>query len=94
MGLQIKEIIKSRGMTVQDIAERMGISRVGLSQHINGNPSVEVLDRIAKAIGCDISELFEQPQKDEITGFMKVKGELKEIKSIKDLRDILDKLEH
>lgn len=52
MPLRIKEVIKERGTTVQDLAERMGITRVGLSQHINGNPSVEVLERIASAIGC------------------------------------------
>lgn len=46
MPLRIKEVIKERGTTVQDLAERMGITRVGLSQHINGNPSVEVLERI------------------------------------------------
>jgi transcriptional regulator with XRE-family HTH domain len=42
----------------------MGITPTGLSQHINGNPSVEVLERISNAIGCDISELFERPNSD------------------------------
>lgn len=59
MALNIKKVIKDRGLTVQEVADNMGITRIGLSQHINGNPSVEVLERIAKAIGCDISELFE-----------------------------------
>ena len=62
MSLRIKEAIKERGTTVQDLAERMSISRVGLSQHINGNPSVEVLERIASALGCPVTELFEQPK--------------------------------
>lgn len=34
----------------------MGITPVGLSQHINGNPSVEVLERIAAAIGCNVGD--------------------------------------
>lgn len=67
MPLRIKEVIKERGTTVQDLAERMGITRVGLSQHINGNPSVEVLERIAFAIGCPVTELFEQPNKDVLS---------------------------
>ena len=37
----------------------MGITRVGLSQHINGNPSVEVLERIADALEVDVTELFD-----------------------------------
>lgn len=59
MALNIKKAIKSRGFEVKQIAERMGITAVGLSQHINGNPSVAVLQRIANATGCDIAELFD-----------------------------------
>ncbi len=60
MSLNIKKAIKERGLEVKEIARRMNITPVGLSQHINGNPSVEVLERIASAIGCDISELFDK----------------------------------
>lgn len=66
MALKIRELIKEKGLSVQELAERMGISRVGLSQHINGNPSVEVLERIASALGVTAPELFEQPKKDSL----------------------------
>ena len=65
--LMIKEAMKRYGTSVNEIAERMGISRVTLSTHINGNPSTEVLLRIADAIGCPVTELFEQPKKDALT---------------------------
>ena len=58
MSLRIKEVIKEKGLSIQEVAERMGITRVGLSQHVNGNPSVEVLERIAIAIGVESWELF------------------------------------
>ena len=48
--MDIKRTIKANGLTVKEVAEKMGITPVGLSQHINGNPSVEVLERIAAAI--------------------------------------------
>ena len=67
MGLNIKKTIKEYGLEVQEVAKRMEITPTGLSQHINGNPSVEVLERIAKAIKCDISELFERSESDTIT---------------------------
>lgn len=67
MGLRIKEVIKEKGLTVQEVADKMGINRVGLSNHINGNPSVEILQRIADALEVDITELFEQPKADVIT---------------------------
>jgi transcriptional regulator with XRE-family HTH domain len=61
MALNIKRVIKEKGLTSIEVAKRMGITTVGLSQHINGNPSIEVLTRIADAIDVDISELFEVP---------------------------------
>ena len=64
MGLNIKKTIKDYGLEVREVAKRMEISPTGLSQHINGNPSVEVLQRIADAIGCDVSEIFERPKSD------------------------------
>lgn len=64
MAIRIKEVIKEKGTTVKDLAQKMGISNVGLSQHINGNPSVEVLERIAVALGVPVTELFEQPKSD------------------------------
>ena len=80
MALNIKQAIKSHGLEVRQIAERMGITPTALSQHINGkmykgkrvapNPSVDVLQRIADAIGCDVSELFdpvEKPRQNQIT---------------------------
>ena len=62
--LMIKETMKRYGTSVNEVAEKMNISRVTLSTHINGNPSTEVLLRIADAIGCPVTELFEQPKKD------------------------------
>lgn len=73
MGLNIKRAIKSRHLEVKEVAIKMGISPVGLSQHINGNPSVEVLERIASAIGCDISELFDSPC-NPISGTLTIDG--------------------
>lgn len=67
MGLNIKKTIKDYGLEVREVAKRMEISPTGLSQHINGNPSVEVLQRIANAIGCDVSELFERPKNENIS---------------------------
>jgi len=67
MGLNIKRAIKAYGIEVREVAKRLGISPTGLSQHINGNPTIETLERIANAIGCDVSDLFEQPKQGAFT---------------------------
>ncbi len=64
MNLRIKEVIKGKGMTITELADKMGINRVNLSNMVNGNPTVETLNKIADAIGCSVTELFEKPKSD------------------------------
>ena len=70
MALRIKEVIKEKGMTVQTLADKMGINRVGLSNHINGNPSVAVLEKISTALEVPIQELFEKEKNENINGYI------------------------
>ncbi|RHO68231.1 XRE family transcriptional regulator [Parabacteroides sp. AF48-14] len=65
--LKIKEAIKNHGTSINEVAEKMGISRFTLSSHVNGNPSTEILLRIADAIGCPVTDLFEQPKKGSLS---------------------------
>lgn len=65
--LRIKEAIREHGTSINEVSEKMGISRFTLSTHVNGNPSTEILLRIAEAIGCPVTELFEQPKKDSLS---------------------------
>lgn len=55
---RIAEILKSKGMTQTDLAEKIGISRVGLSKAINGNTTITTLRKIAAALEVEVSELF------------------------------------
>ena len=41
--LKVKEILRDKGMTINDLANVMGINRVTLSNFINGNPTLETL---------------------------------------------------
>lgn len=78
MALNIKKAIKDHGLEVRQVAQRMGITPTALSQHLNGklykgkrvdpNPSMEILNRIANAIGCDVVELFDPVEIQEPVG--------------------------
>lgn len=56
--LKAKEVIKEKGMTIDDVASRMGITKGSLSAALSGNPTVIYLTRVADAIDCDIRDLF------------------------------------
>lgn len=60
--LRIKEIIKAKGITAKELAAKIGISEGALSLAINGNPTVETLEKIASALGVPVSELFAAPK--------------------------------
>lgn len=64
MELRIKELIKEKGTTIQSIAALIGVNRVTLSNSINGNPTLETLEKIANALDVPVTELFEQPKSD------------------------------
>lgn len=61
MALNIKKAIATKGYTSKEIAGMLQISTVSFSKMINGNPTVDTLEKIANAIGCDISDLFDRP---------------------------------
>ena len=56
--LKAKEVIKKKGMTIEEVASKMGITKGTLSAALNGNPTVSYLERVANAIDCDIRDLF------------------------------------
>lgn len=68
LGAQIARVVRARrrasGATLDDLAARSGLSRTILSRIENGrgNPSVETLFRIARALGLPISVLLDDTQ--------------------------------
>ena len=92
MGLRIKELIKEKGYSMQEFAEILEITRDTLTRNINGNPTIETLEKIASKLNVDIIDLFEKPYKENISGFIKVKGKIEEINSIEDIEKLLDEL--
>lgn len=65
--LRIKEVAKQKGLTLTEVAQRMGISKVSLSNSINGNPTIETLLKIAEILGVHITDLFEPNTEDFAT---------------------------
>lgn len=63
--LIIKEVIKSKGYSVTTLAEKLGMTQVSLSRIINGNPTVETLEKIAIALDVDIKDLFNSTKEEE-----------------------------
>ncbi|MCM4159532.1 helix-turn-helix transcriptional regulator [Antarcticibacterium flavum] len=58
--LRIKELLKEKNVTGKDLAEKVGVSTVSMSNIVSGNsfPKPELLKNIAEVLDVDIRELF------------------------------------
>lgn len=57
--IRIKEICKEKGITLEDLAKRLGILRTSLSQALSRNSfSTDKLSEIANALDVPIWQLF------------------------------------
>lgn len=72
MELRIKELCKEKGLTLQQVAEYMGVNRVSLSNSINGNPTIGTLEKVAAALGVEVVELF--AKKGDFVAFVRRDG--------------------
>lgn len=56
--MDIKGVIKAHGFTLIEVADKMGITKGGISQIVNGSPNVKTLRTIAEIVGCKIGDFF------------------------------------
>lgn len=63
--LRIKEVIKEKGITLKELANKLGVSNVSISRVVNGNTTIKTLRDIAAVLDCDVRELIE-PTKDQV----------------------------
>jgi transcriptional regulator with XRE-family HTH domain len=90
--MRIKELIKEKGLTVAQVADKMKIHSPSLSRAINGNPTVDMLDKIAAALNVDIRELFGKSN-EELYGLVEYKGKCYKIESPESLKQLLSIVE-
>lgn len=62
MELRVKEITKSKGLTMQQLSEKLGVTRDTLTRNVNGNPTIETLSKISTALEVPIWQLFASPE--------------------------------
>lgn len=65
--MRIKEVMKEKGIGVQELADKLGVSRQTMSKQLKGNILVETAQNIADALGVSIAELFEKKSEPTFT---------------------------
>jgi len=83
----IDRLCTERKLNRRTLAKKMGILEASLSRSLNGNPTLETLEKIAKALDVSIKSLFEDPN--DIEGFILLHGTTYHFNS----KEELDKIE-
>lgn len=68
------------------LAKKMGIMEASLSRSLNGNPTLETLEKIAKALDVSIKSLFNDPA--DFEGFVLLHGKPYHFNSLQELNAI------
>lgn len=59
--MRIKEILKEQNSSVNELAEKLDVSRQALSRQMKGKLLVETAERIADALNVPLWQLFSSP---------------------------------
>ena len=54
----VKELCRIQGITLKDLAHKIGIAPESLSRALNGNPQLSTLESIANHLAVNLSDLF------------------------------------
>ena len=67
---RIKEILKTKGVTQQVLADMLGVTKISVAKTLTGNPTQQTLEKIATALDVPMWQLFASPGEvaKEITG--------------------------
>lgn len=87
--LRVKEIIKEKGLTMQEVSDKLGIVRDTLTRQINGNPTLDTLTKIADALGVSVPELFSPQSSGNFTALIDNDGQLIRFNTIEELKKYL-----
>ena len=82
----IDKLCYERKWNRRTLAKKMGIMEASLSRSLNGNPTLETLEKIAKALDVSIKSLFDDPA--DVEGFILLNGKPYHFNTKEELKSI------
>lgn len=82
----IDYLCRERKWTRRDLAKKMGIMEASLSRSLKGNPTLETLEKIAKALDVSIKSLFNDHA--DVEGFILLHGKPYHFNNLEELSNL------
>lgn len=86
--IDIDSLLKEKGISKTELAEKMGVSRENLYRALKGNPTVETLKKMADVLNVNIGRLFS-----DLNGHIEYGGNIYKVSSREDIERILKMLD-
>ena len=83
-------ILNNRRMQQKDLAEKMGVAPAALSKALTGNPTLDTIRKIAKALDAPISTLLEE--RNTIDGYIRINGKTYHVISKHELENLIENI--
>ena len=94
MELRVVELAHAKGLTMADIAKQIGISRVNLSNSLNGNPTLSRLVEVAKILDVEVAELFKPSVTSyAVSGYLEFNGRIVKVDSLDAIKRFISEME-
>lgn len=65
--LRIREIMLEKGISVNEMSEKLGMTRQSFYSIVNGNPTMSTLAKIAEILGVTVKQLFKEDDNGNIS---------------------------
>lgn len=96
MILQLKTILKRRGLTSVALADSLGVSKATVSYWLNGKvfPTQEMMEKIADTLNVPVWHLFADPEQvlaesSDFVAYVRCNGKSYEALSLRDLEKVV-----
>lgn len=86
--IKIKEILKQRGISVVDFAEKLGIQRQNV-YNVLSKPTWQRLEQCSQILDMPIADFFEKNDS-EINGFIEYRGTIYRITDLKSFNNLAE----
>ena len=67
IGTRVRDLRASRCLTLEDLAERSGVSRsmISVIERGESSPTAALLEKLASGLGVSLASLFDAPKENE-----------------------------
>ncbi|MDO4956454.1 MAG: helix-turn-helix transcriptional regulator [Bacteroidales bacterium] len=89
----VKQLCKEQDMPLKNLALKIGMDAGALTRALYGNPKLETMEKIARALSVSVADLLTEAEQIPIEGYIKVYDNLYHISSRNDIQKIIKIIE-